>query len=544
VTKRNKDRDPPVRTLERRPVTRAKGTRRILPTEAEETINAIRAGQVDALVIQRNDSDELYAVRSFDDLKKVEVELQNEGSARRRSEAARHETEKRFETLARHAPVGIYIGDAAGNCTFLNRCACEIIGLSLEDAIGQGWTKALHPDDRDDVLKRISQVVSSDRVVDLEFRFRHRDGQIVWVAARTIAIQREDGMVTGSIGTLTDITAHKVVELALQDANERMQVILDASPVAIISVDRAGRILAWSQGAERMFGWNEKEVIGRINPTVPDAEMGSFREKIRRVSAGGTFKGQLRRRKTKSGSIIRALISARPLPDRSGVNNGIVIIVDDITEQERANDQLRVLEEQRERFFQDMHDGCIQAIYAVGLNLEACRPLIDGNPTKAAQIITAASANLDLVIQDLRSFMTERGQQLPAARNLRAEIERAVQAAEENGLAFALDIDAAVEDALTPEQAFQLLQIAREVISNANRHANARSGQLSLRARDAIVCFEVADDGVGFDTTALGKSGMGLHHINARARKLGGRTQVVSASGRGTRVVVEIPLKR
>lgn len=544
MTKRNKDRYPPVTPLDRRLVPRATGTRRILSTEAEETIDAIRAGQIDALVIQGDESDKLYAIRSFDDLEKVEAELKNEGSARRRSDAARRETERRFGTLVRHAPVGIYVADATGNCTFFNRCACEIIGLSLEDAIGKGWTKALHPDDRDDVLSRIGQAVNPDRVVDLEFRFRRQDGQSVWVAARTIAIQREAGMVTGSIGTLTDITAHKVAELALQDANERMQVVLDASPVAIISVDRAGRILAWSQGAERMFGWNEKEVIGRINPTVPDAEMDDFHEKIRRVLAGGTFKGQLRRRKTKSGSIIRAVISARPLPDRSGVNNGIVIIVDDITEQERANDQLRVLEEQRERFFQDMHDGCIQAIYAVGLNLEACRPLIDGNPTKAAQVIAAASANLDLVIQDLRSFMTERGQQLPAARNLRAEIERAVRAAGENGLAFALDIDAAVEDVLTSEQAFQLLQIAREVISNANRHANARSGQLSLRVRDEIVCFEVADDGIGFDTTAPSKRGMGLHHINARARKLGGRAQVVSAPSRGTRVVVEIQLKR
>jgi signal transduction histidine kinase len=104
-----------------------------------------------------------------------------------------------------------------------------------------------------------------------------------------------------------------------------------------------------------------------------------------------------------------------------------------------------------------MHDGSIQAIYAVGLNLGACRSLIETDPTKAAQIITAAEANLDLVIQDLRSFITERGQRLPASRNLQAEIERTVQAAEDNGLKVALDIDSAAVDALTADQAFQLL---------------------------------------------------------------------------------------
>jgi PAS domain S-box-containing protein len=543
VTKRNKDCDPHVTLPDGSLVPDVQATQP-LSSEAEEIIDAIRAGQIDALVIPGPDNDKLFAIRSFDDLEKVNVELKSEWSARRRSDAARLEIERRFETLAMYAPVGIFIGDTAGNCTFFNRCACEIIGLPLEDAVGQGWINALHPDDRNDALMHFSQAAHSDRVVDAEFRFRHQDGQIVWVAARTIKIHRDDGIVTGTIGTITDITVHKAAELALQEANERLQVVLDASPVAIISVDREGRIVAWSQGAERMFGWNEKEVIGRVNPTVPDGEMDAFHEKIRRVLAGGTFKGQLRHRKTKSGSLIQAVISARPLPDRSAANNGIVLIVDDITEQERANEQLRTLAEERERFFQDMHDGCIQAIYAVGLNLEVCRPLIGVNPAKVAQIVAAASANLDLVIQDLRSFMTEGEQQIPDARNLRAEIARAVQAAGESGLAFALDIDATAEAALTPDQAFHLLQIAREGISNANRHAKARRGRLSLQVRDELVCFEVSDDGIGFDTTAPKEHGLGLHHINARARKLGGHASVVSAPSRGTRVVVEIPLKR
>jgi PAS domain S-box-containing protein len=460
------------------------------------------------------------------------------------SDATRRERENLFGVLATLAPVGILMGDAAGNWTFLNQCGCDIIGLPLKDAIGHGWINALHPDDRTDVLNQMSKAASTHGAIDAEFRFCHQDGQTVWVAGRMLAVRRENGTVTSFVATISDITAHKVAEVALQEAKERLQVILDASPVAIISVDPAGRILAWSQGAERMFGWKEKEVLGRINPTVPDAEMDAFHEKIHRVLAGGTFKGQLRHRTTKSGNLIQAVISARALRDASGVSSGIVMIVDDVSEQERANEQLCKFAEERERLFQDMHDGCIQSIYAVGLNLEACRPLIDVNPTKATQIIAAASANLDLVIQDLRSLMTESAQQLPTTRNLRAEIERTVQAAKENGPAFALDIDAATEDMLTPEQTLQLLQIAREGISNATRHANARSGKLSLRVRDGIVCLEVTDDGKGFDTAARREHGLGLHHIKARAHQLGGQALVVSAPRRGTRIVIEIPLHR
>jgi PAS domain S-box-containing protein len=544
LTKPNKHRDRRVTLLDGKRVPRAKTVRGGSSTEAEQTIDAIRAGQIDALVIPGHDSDKLYAIRSFADLEKVDAELKREESARRRSDAARRASEARFGTLATHAPVGIYLTDIAGNCTFFNRRGCEIIGLSLEDAIGRGWTNALHPDDRDEALTHFSHAAGTDGIFNAEFRFRHRDGRSVWVAARTIAIRGDDGNPTGFIGTISDISARKAAELALQEAKERMQIVLDASPVAILSMDRAGRITAWSQGAERMFGWTEREVVGRINPAVPDAELDDFHEMIRRVLAGEPYKGQVRYRRTKSGALVQTVISARPLPDASGANSGIVVILDDITEQERANEQLRALAEERERFFQDMHDGCIQSIYAVGLNLEVCRRLINTNPAKAAQRIAAASANLDLVIQDLRSFITGRGQQLLAAPDLRGEIERAVQAAGEGGPAFALHIDASAQNALTPDQALQLLQIAREGISNVARHASARSGELSLRMLDGVVTFEVIDDGIGFDTSAPTKRGLGLHHIDARARKLGGRAVVASKPSRGTRIVVEIPLKR
>ncbi|MGH8850435.1 MAG: sensor histidine kinase [Casimicrobiaceae bacterium] len=209
-----------------------------------------------------------------------------------------------------------------------------------------------------------------------------------------------------------------------------------------------------------------------------------------------------------------------------------------------AHEQLRAFAQERELFFQDMHDGCIQAIYAVGLNLEACRTLLDENPAKAARTIAAAATNLNLVIQDLRSLITDQGQQSPTARNLRSEIERAVRAVGENGPAFAVRIDAGAEQALTPDQTFHLLQIAREGISNATRHAKARKGKLSLRLRGGNFRFEVTDDGIGFDTAMADRYGLGLYHISARARRLGGEASVKSAPNEGTRIVVQIPLKR
>jgi signal transduction histidine kinase len=93
---------------------------------------------------------------------------------------------------------------------------------------------------------------------------------------------------------------------------------------------------------------------------------------------------------------------------------------------------------------------------------------------------------------------------------------------------------------LTSEQALHMLQIAREAISNATRHANAKSGRVSLQRRRGVVCLEVSDDGCGFLVKNVNTRGLGLHHIDARARKMGATARVSSAPNQGTRIVVKL----
>jgi signal transduction histidine kinase len=209
-------------------------------------------------------------------------------------------------------------------------------------------------------------------------------------------------------------------------------------------------------------------------------------------------------------------------------------------ERRRTRAQLQALAEERERLFQDMHDGCIQSIYAVGLNLEACMNIMQANPKKAAEMVADATASLGLVIQELRSFITGHRLQIAKGEDLRSQIEKAVHAAANHGVSFAVDIDEDAMRALSSEQALHMLQIAREAISNATRHANAQSGRVSLQRRRGLVCLEVTDNGCGFVVNKVNSRGLGLHHIDARARKMGATAQVSSAPNQGTRIVVKL----
>lgn len=210
------------------------------------------------------------------------------------------------------------------------------------------------------------------------------------------------------------------------------------------------------------------------------------------------------------------------------------------TERRRTNAQLQALVKERERLFQDMHDGCIQSIYGVGLTLEAALKLCDTKPSEVGPMLGDSIASLNLVIQELRSFMTGHQLQVGAGQDLRSEIEKVIRAASTRGLVFTVDIDSATLISLTDKQSLQLLQIARECISNAARHSGARTGRVSLRQQDGAVHFEVSDDGIGFVPAQRNHLGFGLHHIDARARKIGGKARIISAPNQGTRVIVRI----
>jgi signal transduction histidine kinase len=214
-------------------------------------------------------------------------------------------------------------------------------------------------------------------------------------------------------------------------------------------------------------------------------------------------------------------------------------------ELEQANSQLRESQErllmllnERERLMQDLHDGCIQSIYAVGLALEDCRGLIRDDPVQAAQRVGQAEASLNLVIQELRAFIS--GARPAAQVDLPHEIARIIDGLGGRGPRFHVDVDKTLAAALSHDKAAQLLQIAHEALSNIVRHANAKSGRISLRRRGGKVRLEVVDDGRGFDQSADKGRGLGLHHIAARVQKLNGKFQLDSKPSQGCRVLVEI----
>ncbi|MGE0685774.1 MAG: PAS domain S-box protein [Dehalococcoidia bacterium] len=131
----------------------------------------------------------------------------------RHAEAAVRQSEERFRTLTTTAPVGIIVTDRSGNCLFVNEHWLHLTGLTnAEEALGRGWVKTLHPEDRDRIIQEWSTYAAKGGSHSSEYRHLRPNGVVVWAKGAATELSGSDGELTGYIGTITDITALKHAE--------------------------------------------------------------------------------------------------------------------------------------------------------------------------------------------------------------------------------------------------------------------------------------------------------------------------------------------
>ncbi|PYV37189.1 MAG: hybrid sensor histidine kinase/response regulator [Acidobacteria bacterium] len=377
--------------------------------------------------------------------------------------------------------------------------------------------------------------------------------------------------------------ARKRAEEAVRESNNKLRVIIQASPLAIITLDLDGTVKMWNPAAERIFGWSEAETLGRPLPFIPAENQFEFDTLRERVLRGESFAGVEMCRERQDGALIDINISMAPMYSADGSVSSIMAVIADITERKQAEIDRRHLEEQLSQVQKMESIGTLAGGIAHDFNnlltvilgyaqLSRAQPRTDEamqdyltNIESTAKY--AASLTRQLLAFSHRQLLQRKTISLNRTiDNFMKMIRRIIGADVEVRLSTAPDLSPVFADPT------QMEQVLMNLVSNA-RDAMPGGGELVIETHnvefDEAYCREhhwaqpghyvqliVSDAGCGmkpeverrifepfFTTKELGKgTGLGLSVVYGIVKQHDGLIEVCSKLGEGTSFRIYLPV--
>ncbi|WP_222440838.1 ATP-binding protein [Siccirubricoccus deserti] len=362
----------------------------------------------------------------------------------------------------------------------------------------------------------------------------------------------------------------------LRTANETLSALIEASPVAIVGLDLEMNVLTWNRAAERIFGFAASEMLGghyaAIVPEDGREGLGQLRD---RLLGGEVVRNTRVRRRRKDGTLLEISASGTALFGRDGTARGFVIALEDITERQAIEDQLR--QSQKMEAIGQLTGGLAHdfnnLLGVIIGNLDLLRDQPGNEPETADIIDQALEAALRGADLNRRLLAFARRQPLQPQRiDINALVARVAKLLArtlgetiEVRLSLAVDIGTGLADPTQLERALTNLAVnARDAMPQGGRltiathnvvlDADYAAVNQGVRGGDYVV-LEITDSGTGmapevlarafepfFTTKEVGKgTGLGLSMVFGFAKQSGGHVKIYSEVGHGTTVRLFLP---
>ena len=267
---------------------------------------------------------------------------------RKQTEEALRQSEERYRAIADRSPVGIFQTDVQGDCTYVNPRWTEITGLSFDEAWGQGWSQALHPDDKQRAFDEWYAATFAGLPYDWESRFVTKQGKQSWVTGHAERLLDQYGNGQGYLGVIVDITERKHYEQALLQERDSIRNILATVEAMIVALDPEGRITLVNRKACEILGYHEDELIGQdwfatCLPCSIDVEQ--VREVFKQFQAGNLAVSEYYEKPVRTRSGDERLIAWHNSSNRDKdgkIIGGLLSAGEDITERKQVEGKLQL----------------------------------------------------------------------------------------------------------------------------------------------------------------------------------------------------------
>ena len=462
-------------------------------------------------------------------------------------DAVRHAT--RLQALLAHTSDGLVLLDASLQVIYASPMTTRMLGVRLEEVLGQPADAFVHPDDREKVRARLAEVLATAGGRSCAtFRVVTADGSYRWIEAQATN-HLDDPELNAIVGKYSDLTESRNAEHVLRQTRDelgRLSSAIEQTADSVMVTNRQGVIEYVNPAFEQMTGYTRDEAVGRT-PRILNSgrQPQKFYELLWTAILAGRAYRTMTVNRRKDGTLYDEDQTITPIRDDAGAITHFISTGRDVTQRRRTQEALRRLNTQFEheatRIAGILHDEAGQFLTAAHLQL--------------AELAEQVTSDALEKIQDVKKTLNQVEEQL---RRLSHEIHPRV--VEDLGLveaatfladAFARRTGIAVTVHANLDRRYSiavetlLYRLVQEGLTNMSRHSRATEGSVTVSHAEAELSCVVQDNGVGFepgDSAGGGRVNLGLRLMRDRLEAVGGTLTIRSAPGHGTVLMARIPL--
>jgi PAS domain S-box-containing protein len=329
---------------------------------------------------------------------------------------------------------------------------------------------------------------------------------------------------------------------------EQLRGVLDSAVDGIVLIDSRGVIETFNRGAQRMFGYQAGEVMGRnVSVLMPEPFRSEHDDYLANYLRTGEEKiigiGREAVGRRKDGKLFPIELSVSKV--RLGERQMFTGIVRDITERKRMEKEiLDVSEREQQRLGHDLHDGLCQELAGIAFLVQSSHQKLTSDEPIEPAALTQITELLQVAVRHARGLSRGLCPVDPQPNGLTVALgDLAANTADVFKIRCTFDSPKLVTTH-DPVAATHLFRIVQEAVRDAIRHGKAGNVAIELERSKDTLRISVNDDGIGLNDDGRFREDWTLHMMKQRARIIGATLRVQPRSGGGVCVVCELPNQR